>query len=45
VKFVARLSPAELDKAGVGEDTVLLSVGIEHIDDPRADLDPALAAV
>jgi len=40
-----QLSPAELDKACVGEDTVRLSVGIEHIDDLRADLDQALAAV
>ena len=40
-----QLSPAELDKAGVGEDTVRLSIGIEHIDDLRADLDQALAAV
>ena len=40
-----QLSPAELVKAGVGEDTVRLSVGIEHIDDLIADLDAALAAV
>jgi O-acetylhomoserine (thiol)-lyase len=40
-----QLSPAELDKAGVGEDAVRLSVGIEHIDDLIADLDQALAAV
>ena len=40
-----QLSPAELDKAGVGEDTVRLSIGIEHIDDLTADLDQALAAV
>jgi O-acetylhomoserine (thiol)-lyase len=39
-----QLSPAELAKAGVTEDTVRLSVGIEHIDDLRADLDQALAA-
>jgi O-acetylhomoserine (thiol)-lyase len=39
-----QLSPEELDKAGVGEDTLRLSVGIEHIDDLRADLDQALAA-
>jgi len=37
-----QLSPAELDKAGVGEDTVRLSIGIEHIDDLLADLDQAL---
>lgn len=40
-----QLSPAELDKAGVSEDTVRLSIGIEHIDDLIADLDQALAAV
>jgi O-acetylhomoserine (thiol)-lyase len=39
------LSPAELDRAGVSEDTVRLSVGIEHIDDLLADLEQALAAV
>ncbi len=38
-----QLSPEELSKAGVGEDTVRLSVGIEHIDDLLADLDQALA--
>jgi len=40
-----QLSPQELQRAGVGEDTVRLSVGIEHIDDLIADLDEALAAV
>ena len=40
-----QLSPAELTKAGVSEDTVRLSVGIEHIDDLIADLDQSLAAV
>ena len=40
-----QLSPAELDKAGVSEDAVRLSVGIEHIDDLIADLDDALDAV
>ena len=39
-----QLSPAELAKAGVSEDTVRLSVGIEHVDDLRADLAQALAA-
>ncbi|HEY6643259.1 O-acetylhomoserine aminocarboxypropyltransferase/cysteine synthase family protein [Povalibacter sp.] len=38
-----QLSPAELAKAGVTEDTVRLSIGIEHIDDILADLDQALA--
>jgi O-acetylhomoserine (thiol)-lyase len=40
-----QLSPAELDKAGVSEDAVRLSLGIEHIDDLIADLEQALAAV
>jgi O-acetylhomoserine (thiol)-lyase len=39
-----QLDPAELAKAGVSEDMLRLSVGIEHIDDLRADLDQALAA-
>ena len=39
-----QLAPEELAKAGVTEATVRLSVGIEHIDDLRADLDQALAA-
>ena len=40
-----QLNPAELAKAGVKEDMVRLSVGIEHIDDLLADLEQALAAV
>lgn len=39
-----QLSPEELEKAGVSEDTVRLCVGIEHIDDLVADLGQALAA-
>lgn len=39
-----QLSPDELKKAGVTEDTVRLSVGIEHIDDLIVDLGQALAA-
>ena len=39
-----QLSPAELEKAGVSEDMIRLSVGIEHSDDIIADLDQALAA-
>jgi len=38
-----QLSPSELRKAGVSEETVRLSIGIEHIDDLLADLDQALA--
>ncbi len=40
-----QLSPEELAKAGVKEETVRLSIGIEHIDDILADLDQALNAV
>ena len=40
-----QLSADELAKSGVTEDAVRLCVGIEHIDDLRADLDQALAAV
>lgn len=39
-----QLDPAELAKAGVSEDMLRLSIGIEHIDDLIADLDQALAA-
>ncbi len=39
-----QLSPEELATAGVSEDLVRLSIGIEHIDDIIADLDQALAA-
>ena len=35
----------EMAKAGVSDDMVRLSVGIEHIDDLIADIDQALAAV
>jgi O-acetylhomoserine (thiol)-lyase len=38
-----QLSPEELAKAGVSEDMVRLSIGIEHIDDIIADIDQALA--
>jgi O-acetylhomoserine (thiol)-lyase len=40
-----QLSPAELARAGVTEDTVRLSIGIEHIDDIIDDLEQALGAV
>lgn len=40
-----QLDAAELAKAGVSEDMVRLSIGIEHIDDLKADLEQALAAV
>ena len=40
-----QLSNDELAKAGVTEDTVRLSIGIEHVDDLREDLEQALAAV
>jgi O-acetylhomoserine (thiol)-lyase len=40
-----QLAPAELAQAGVSEDSVRLSIGLEHIDDLLADLDHSLAAV
>ena len=40
-----QLAPEEMAKAGVSEDAVRLSVGIEHIDDLLADLESALASV
>ncbi|WP_434353413.1 aminotransferase class V-fold PLP-dependent enzyme [Psychrobacter sp. HD31] len=38
-----QLNEEELAKAGVSEDMVRLSIGIEHIDDIKADLEQALA--
>jgi O-acetylhomoserine (thiol)-lyase len=38
----SQLEPDELEEAGVPEEMVRLSVGIEHIDDILADLDQAL---
>jgi O-acetylhomoserine (thiol)-lyase len=40
-----QLDATELAKAGVSEDAVRLSIGIEHIDDLLADLEQALKAV
>jgi len=40
-----QLSPEELARAGVSEDLIRLSVGIEHIDDIIADVEQALAKV
>ncbi|HVK98160.1 MAG TPA: PLP-dependent transferase, partial [Dongiaceae bacterium] len=40
-----QLNPEELAKAGVSEDLVRISVGIEHVDDIIADIEQALAAV
>lgn len=37
-----QLSPEELSKAGVSEDMIRLSIGIEHVDDLTEDLDQAL---
>ena len=39
-----QLNPEELASAGVSDDMVRLSVGIEHIDDILADINQALAA-
>lgn len=40
-----QLSAEELKKAGVSEDMLRLSIGLEHIDDLLTDLDQALAQV
>ncbi|WP_340537858.1 O-acetylhomoserine aminocarboxypropyltransferase/cysteine synthase family protein [Nocardioides sp. GXZ039] len=40
----SQLTPEELEAAGVPEDMVRLSIGIENVDDIIADLDQALAA-
>ena len=37
-----QLSPEEMETAGVSEDLIRLSIGIEHIDDILADLEQAL---
>jgi O-acetylhomoserine (thiol)-lyase len=37
-----QMSAEEQSKAGVGPETIRLSIGIEHIDDIIADLDQAL---
>ena len=39
-----QLNPDELKKAGVSEDMVRLSIGIEHVEDIIADIEQALAA-
>jgi O-acetylhomoserine (thiol)-lyase len=39
-----QLGPEELAKAGVSEDMVRLSIGLEHIDDLKEDIDQALKA-
>ncbi len=39
-----QLNPQELESAGVTEDMVRLSIGIEHIDDIISDIDQALQA-
>jgi len=39
-----QLSPEEMKKAGVSEDMIRFSIGLEHIDDILADITQALAA-
>ena len=39
-----QLNGQELEQAGVSEDMVRLSIGIEHIEDIKADLEQALAS-
>ncbi len=39
-----QLGPEELKRAGVSEDMVRLSIGLEHVDDIMADINQALAA-
>ena len=39
-----QLNAEELQKAGVSEDMIRLSIGIEHIDDIKADLEQALVS-
>jgi cystathionine beta-lyase/cystathionine gamma-synthase len=42
--IVSRLTPAERAELGVTDGLVRISVGLEHVDDLRADIDQALAA-
>lgn len=39
-----QLNDSELESAGVSQDMVRLSIGIEHIDDIIADIEQALEA-
>ena len=41
----ATIPPAQRAELGIGDSLIRLSVGIEHLDDQRADLQRALAAV
>ncbi len=41
----SQLTDAELDAAGIHQNTIRLSIGTEHIDDILADLDKGFAAV
>jgi len=41
--IVAQLTPAERAELGISDGLVRVSVGLEHVDDLRADLDRALA--
>jgi O-acetylhomoserine (thiol)-lyase len=38
----SQLSPEQLEEAGISESMVRLSIGIEHVDDIKADIDQAL---
>ncbi|RTZ61347.1 MAG: O-succinylhomoserine sulfhydrylase, partial [Gammaproteobacteria bacterium] len=40
-----RLSQEERDAAGVHDNIIRLSVGLEHVDDLKADLETGLAAI
>ena len=39
------LNDAELQRAAIKDNTVRIAVGLEHVDDLKADLDQALAQV
>jgi O-succinylhomoserine sulfhydrylase len=41
----SRLTPAERERAGITEGLLRISVGLEHLDDVKADLERGLAAV
>jgi len=41
----SRISVAERERAGITEGLLRISVGLEHLDDLKADLERGLAAV
>jgi O-succinylhomoserine sulfhydrylase len=40
-----RITPAERERAGITEGLLRIAVGLEHVDDLKADIECGLAAV